>query len=630
MPKPYITTAIYYVNSVPHIGSAQEAVMADVIARFWRMVYGEAHFLTGTDENAIKVFEAAQANGKSPHAYVDEISAEWRQIFDSMHVCYDDFIRTTEKRHIDAVQEAFRRLQSAGYIYKGDYEGWYDVRTETFFKESELVDGMSPDGNEVRWVKEQNYFFKLSAFEKQILEHIEANPGFIQPDVRRNEVLSFIKQGLRDACITRASTGWGIPVPDDDSQVIYVWFDALINYISAIGWPDERYKDFWPAKMQLVGKDILVRFHATLWPAMLMGLGLPLPESLVGHGWTLMGDEKISKSTGNVVAPLDLAQTLVDRGACKKELAVDAVRYYMMRIMPFESDSKFSLEDFDLKYNTELVNDISNGVHRVISMTNNFVGGVIGATPEAEFANGLDAIIAKYVGCFSEYRVESAIDQVRAVAVRLNSYIDESKPWELNKAGEAQKLHVVLANMLLCVRSLELTLRPFAPVLADELSALVGQNHIQKWQDIVTEIAVPIGHKISPPKPIYQRLEKEKKVEPVVEEKQVDETITIDDFLKVKLKIARVVDAHRIEGADKLLRLELLVGQEKRQVLAGIAQQYTPEELVGKQVVLVANLSPRKMRGFESQGMILAADDVDGSAILLYPEKEAPDGTSVH
>lgn len=604
--------------------------MADVVARFWRMVYGEAHFLTGTDENATKVFEAAQAQGKSPHAYVDEISGEWRRIFDEMHLQYDDFIRTTEKRHIDAVQEAFRRLQSAGYIYKGDYEGWYDVRSETFFKESELVDGKSPEGNEVRWVKEQNYFFKLSAFESQILKHIEDNPDFIQPDVRRNEVLSFTKQGLRDACITRASAGWGIPVPGDESQVIYVWFDALINYISAIGWPDEKYKDFWPAKMQLVGKDILVRFHATLWPAMLMGLGLPLPTCLVGHGWTLLGDEKISKSLGNVVAPLDLAQTLVDRGACEKELAIDAVRYYMMRIMPFESDSKFSLEDFDLKYNTELVNDISNGVHRVVSMANNFVGGVIEALPEQEFADTLDTILKKYSDCFADFRVESAIDQIRAIAVRLNSYIDESKPWELNKSGATQHLHIVLANMLLCVRALEVALRPFAPVLADNLCALAGTTPEKSWPTSAFQIALPVGHKIGLPKAIYQRLEKEKKMEPVVEEKPEDETITIDDFLKVKLKIARVVDAHRIEGADKLLRLELLVGEEQRQVLAGIAQQYTPEEMVGKQVVIVANLAPRKMRGFESQGMILAADADDGGAILLMPEKEAPEGTNVH
>src|SRR5581483_10305599 len=277
----YTTTAIYYVNSAPHIGSAQEAVIADVIARYQRMKRDGVHFLTGTDENATKVFEAAKAQGKEPRAFVDEVAAVFKNVFDRMHIAYDDFIRTTEPRHIAAVQEAFRRLRDAGHIYQGSYEGWYDVQTETFYKESALVDGKSPEGNEVRWVQENNYFFRLSAFQDRLLSHIEANPQFIQPEVRRNEVLAFIRQGLRDACISRSASGWGIPVPDDESQVIYVWFDALINYISAIGWPDGDWKSYWPAEMQLVGKDILVRFHSTLWPAMLMGLGLPLPDVLL-------------------------------------------------------------------------------------------------------------------------------------------------------------------------------------------------------------------------------------------------------------------------------------------------------------------------------------------------------------
>jgi methionyl-tRNA synthetase len=628
----YTTTAIYYVNSAPHIGSAQEAVIADVVARFQRMLRGDAYFLTGTDENATKVFEAAQASGKDPHRFVDEVAGEFKRVFDAMHLSYDDFIRTTEDRHVSVVQEVFRRLQESGYIYKGEYEGWYDVRTETFYKESELVDGKSPEGNEVRWVKEENYFFKLSAFQDRILAHIEANPDFILPEVRKNEVVSFINQGLRDACITRASTGWGIPVPGDESQVIYVWFDALINYISAIGWPDGNWREFWPADMQLVGKDILVRFHATLWPAMLMGLGLPLPKTLVGHGWTLMGQEKISKSTGNVVAPLDLAQTLVDRNACDFDLAVDAVRYYMMRIAPYESDSTFTFDDFDLKFNTELVNDISNGIHRVISMTHSFCEGVIpSGRIDRKVADQVQAIATGFQDAMARYRVDEASAKIPAIASVLNQLIDTEKPWELKKNADP-RLDDVMVTLAYVVRAIEGLLRPITPVLSDRICGLLNLPPTERWEQIGAVDALPANHAIQKPTPLLVRLEKQQKEQPKMDSKlqPSEDLITIDDFMKVKLRIARVLDAHKVEGADKLLRLELIVGDDRRQVLAGIAQQYSPEDVIGRQVVLVANLAPRKLRGFESQGMILAADAEDGGAILLMPDKEAPEGTSVH
>lgn len=628
----YTTTAIYYVNSAPHIGSAQEAVIADVVSRYQRMVRPDVHFLTGTDENATKVYEAAVANGKEPRAFVDEVAGVFRSVFDGMHIAYDDFIRTTEPRHTKVVQEVFRRLLDKGHIYKGDYEGWYDVSTETFYKESELVNGKSPEGNEVRWVKESNYFFRLSAFEQRILEHIERNPEFIQPEPRRNEVISFIRQGLRDACISRASTGWGIPVPNDEAQVIYVWFDALINYISAIGWPDGDWRSFWPADMQLVGKDILVRFHATLWPAMLMGLELPLPKTLVGHSWTLMGEEKISKSRGNVVAPLELAQTLVDRGACDLELAVDAVRYYMMRIAPYETDSTFTFEDFDLKFNTELVNDISNGVHRVVSMTHNFCGGVIPDSPvDASVLAETSADCAAWANAMSSYRADEGSKIVTQIAGRLNLYIDRSKPWELKK-NDDPALGTVIRTMLHLVRTLEGVLRPFCPVLSDRICALLNLSPLTQISQLGEEASVPSGKEIAPAQPIYLRLEKKKQEEPrpQASETKPEEFITIDDFMKVKLRVARVLDAHKVEGADKLLRLDLIVGSERRQILAGIAQQYTAEELIGRQVIVVANLQPRKLRGFESEGMILAADAEDGGAILLMPDKQAPEGSNVH
>ncbi len=628
----YITTAIYYVNSAPHIGSAQEAVLADVVARFQRMSRGDAYFLTGTDENATKVLETAQAAGKDPKAFVDEVAAEFKRVFDGMHLSYNDFIRTTEPRHVSVVQEVFRRLQQAGHIYKGEYEGWYDVRTETFFKESELVEGKSPDGNDVRWVKEENYFFRLSAFQDRILSHIENHPDFILPDVRRNEVVSFIGQGLRDACITRATTGWGIPVPGDESQVIYVWFDALVNYISAIGWPDGDWEEYWPADMQLVGKDILVRFHATLWPAMLMGLELPLPKTLVGHGWTLMGQEKISKSTGNVVAPLDLAQTLVDRNACDIDLAVDCVRYYMMRIAPYESDSTFTFDDFDLKFNAELVNDISNGVHRVISMTHSFCDGVIpsGRIDQA-IVTRVREIVSEFANAMNRYRVDEASAKIPELASVLNHLIDTEKPWDLKKNSDP-RLADVMVTLAYVLRAIEGVLRPITPMLSDRVSGLLNLSPTESWQQIGADDCIPANHAVHKPTPLLLRLEKQKKQEQKMDEQtQTSENlITIEDFLKVKLKVGRVLDAHRIDGADKLLRLELIIGDERRQVLAGIAQQYTPEDIIGRQVVVVTNLAPRKLRGYESQGMILAADAEDGGAILLMPDKAAPEGTHVH
>ncbi|MFN8138630.1 MAG: methionine--tRNA ligase [Fimbriimonadales bacterium] len=628
----YTTTAIYYVNSAPHIGSSFEAILADVVARYRRLKGERVHFLTGTDENATKVYEAAVSARRDAKEYVDEVAGVFRTVFDKLHIAYDDFIRTTEPRHIAAVQEAFRRLQSSGHIYKGDYEGWYDVRSETFFKESELVDGKSPDGNEVRWVKETNYFFKLSAFQNQILEHIDKHPSFIQPENRRNEVIAFVKQGLRDACISRATTGWGIPVPGDDSQVIYVWFDALINYISAIGWPDGNWQELWPAEMQLVGKDILVRFHATLWPAILMGLGLELPRVLLGHAWILMGQEKISKSTGHVVAPLELAQTLVDRGACDFDLAVDAVRYYSMRIAPYENDSTFTFDDFDLKFNSELVNDISNGIHRVVSMTHNFCGGIVpdadvDATVEAE----TQADVARYVAAMDAYRVDEASAIIGAVASRLNLTIDREKPWELRKNSDP-KLASVMRTLCYLARTLEGLLSPIAPKISGRIASLLDLPEITELRLVGKAESLPTGHRLAEPKPMMMRLEKKQestKVE-IIEPAQQEEFITIEDFMKIKLRVARVLDAHKVENADKLLRLELMVGDERRQVLAGIAQQYTPEDVIGRQVVIVANLKPRKLRGFESQGMILAADAEDGGAILLMPDKQAPEGTSVH
>ncbi len=634
----YITTPIYYVNSVPHIGTALTTVAADVNARYQRMRGREVFFLTGTDENATKVAEAAEAAGKTPKEFVDEISEEFKRIWAGLNIRYDDFIRTTEERHIKVVEEVWRRLLEAGHIYPGEYKGWYDVTTETLYSESELVDGKSPDGNPVREVSEPGYYFRLSAFAEPLLEHIEKNPGFIIPETRKNEVVSFIKQGLRDVYITRENKGWGIPVPGDESRVIYVWFDALINYISAVGWPDGDWESYWPAAAQWMGKDILVRFHATIWPAMLMGLGLPLPETLIGHGWVLMGDKKISKSLGNVVRPLELAEELDRLTGCGPELAVDAVRWHMVRTMPYENDTAFSMDEFHGRYNSELVNILSNGVHRVVSMTHSFCGGTVpdGALDEAALGQVRDAL-ARYHAEMEAFRFDRAMESAVEVGRILNGYIDEKKPWDLRKQDDS-RLGDVMRTLVWMVRAVEAVLRPVTPTVANRLAALLNLEPLAEFSALEGDAGVAPGLKLAEPQPLYVRLSAQNKKEGQEVKEQptqsqsssTDDTITIEDFLKVKLRIARVLDAAPVEGADKLMRLELIVGDERRQVLAGIRPQYTPEDLIGRQVVLVANLLPRKMRGYESQGMILAADGPNGEAILLQPDKEAPDGTSVH
>lgn len=638
MPRCYtITTPIYYVNSVPHIGTALTTLAADVNARYRRMHGEEVHFLTGTDENATKVAEAAEAAGKEPQAFVDEISEEFRRIWAGLGIQYDDFIRTTEERHRRVVAEVWRRLLDAGHIYPGEYKGWYDVTTETLYSESELIDGKSPDGNEVRPVSEPGYYFRLSSFADRLLQHIEQHPGFIIPETRKNEVVAFIKQGLRDIYITRENKGWGIPVPGDESRVIYVWFDALINYISAIGWPDGDWESYWPAAVQWMGKDILVRFHATLWPAMLMGLGLPLPKTLIGHGWVLMGDRKISKSLGNVVRPLELAEDLSRRAGCAKELAVDAVRWHMARTLPFENDTSFSQEEFDGRYNSELVNVISNGVHRVISMTHSFCGGVVpDAPPDEDAMTRCLEVRESYFDAMNRFRIEQAAERALEVGRLLNAYIDAQKPWDLRKSGDAERLNRVMRTMLWKVRFLEALVAPITPTLAARIASLLSLQPVRAFEEASGSDSVPASTRVGEAVATYVRLAREGEAvreQPAAKaqpERQSDETISIEDFMKVKLRIARVLDAAPVEGADKLMRLELIVGEERRQVLAGIRPQYAPEDLIGRQVVLVANLAPRKMRGFESQGMILAADGPNGEAILLQPDKETPEGASVH
>ncbi|MFN7172971.1 MAG: methionine--tRNA ligase [Fimbriimonadaceae bacterium] len=633
-----LTTPSYYVNSLPHIGTALTTVLADVCARYQRMNGRETLFLTGTDENGLKVLQAAKKAGKEPQQFVDDIAAQFQQVWQAMGVEYDDFLRTTEPRHREAVAEVWRRLRDKGHIYADRYEGWYDVSTETFYQEQELVDGKSPDGNPVEWVAEENWFFRTSAFAEPLLKHIEENPNFILPETRKNEVVSFIRQGLRDTCVSRKNPGWGVPVPDDPERVVYVWFDALINYLAATGWPAPGYEKAWPNTVEWMGKDILTRFHATLWPSILLGLELPLPETLVGHAWVLLGADKISKSKGNVVAPLDLAKKLSERTGATEPLAVDAVRWYMCSTAPFESDSVFTDETFEGRYNADLANDLGNALNRSLNMIHRFYEGKI-PCGEIEPAALEAAQNAKksFEAAMSRYRIDEACHAALEPARFLNKYVDDVAPWNLAKTNDP-RLPAVFRSMVFLLRTCEGLVRPVMPSAADAIASQLGLEPLKEWKLVATESSLPQSGQVAQPQPMFPRIEKERKQQekpvepqpkPEPEKKPQAEPIGIEDFAKVEFRIARVLEAEPVPNADKLLKLQLLVGEEKRQVVAGIRKSYDPEQLIGRQVVIVFNLKPATLRGVESQGMLLAADDGDGGAILLSPDRVAPEGAKV-
>lgn len=645
--KTTIVTAIPYVNSTPHIGTLLTDLAGDITARYFRMRGDDVFFVAGTDENGLKIKEAAEKAGEDPYKFADRISGRFIEIFKAFEIDYDEFVRTTEDRHKRASQALFSKLKENGYVYEDTYEGWYDVSTETYFKESDLVDGKSPDGNEVRWMSEKNYFFRLSAFQDKLLLAYQSGQIKVVPETRLNEVISFIQQGLRDTCISRSNPGWGIPVPGDESQVIYVWFDALINYITATGWPDAGYETKWPPVVQWLGKDILTRFHATLWPAMLMGIGVELPQALAAHGWILLGGgEKLSKSKGNMVEPVPLASDLAAKAGCSLELAIDAVRYYLTATMPFENDYVFTYEDFDKRYNSDLANDIGNALNRSLAMAHKFVGGVVPDAPiEEQALNAVRASKGAFEEAMHRYRLDeaarAAVDLIRG----LNKYIDTRAPWALAKNSDPA-LQSVLRSMLYWLRAAEALLRPISPTLSDAIAKQLGLPPQSVWSAITEESSMPAGTNLEQPAPIYPRLDLKKAEAPggkpvsevappnpekpaQTEEKPPVSEITIEDFMKVQLKLGRILEAEALEGSDKLLKLQVMIGSEKRQIVAGIKKNYAPEDIVGMQVVVVANLKPAKLRGTDSQGMLLAAVDADGGAILLTPEKEAPEGAQV-
>ena len=644
--KYYITTAIAYTSRKPHIGNTYEIVLTDAIARYQRLIGKDVFFLTGTDEHGQKIEEIAKECGITPKKYVDGIAGEIRNIWDLMNTSYDKFIRTTDDYHEKAVQNIFKKLYDQGDIYKSEYSGLYCVPCESFFTETQVVDGCCPDcGRKVTVTNEEAYFFRMSKYQDRLMKHIEENPDFIQPESRRKEMVNnFLKPGLQDLCVSRTSFKWGVPVTFDEKHVVYVWIDALSNYITALGYDTESqgelYKKYWPANVHIIGKDIL-RFHTIYWPIMLMALGEPLPKQIFGHPWLLSGNDKMSKSKGNVMYADDLV----------RHFGVDAIRYYVLREMPFAADGTITLETIISRYNADLANTLGNLVNRTVAMVNKYFGGTaadkgITEAVDAELKAQCADTVAEVADRMKELRVADSIEAVMSLARRCNKYIDETMPWALAKDEEKKdRLSTVLYNLVEAIRFIGVLIMPFMPETGKKiLSQIKAENVSYESLSAFTEGAsVTVGEAT----PLFARLDEAKKLEEVSndlfsekkeekkEEKKADKKdevseITIDDFAKVEMKVGIVLESKPVEGADKLLVSQIKIGDEVRQIVSGIAKYYKPEELVGKKVVVVTNLKPVKLRGVLSQGMILAASDGDKLSVLS-PERfdDISDGSKI-
>ena len=636
--KYYLTTAIAYASGKPHIGNTYEIIMADAIARYKRMKGFDVFFQTGTDEHGQKIEEKAKKANMEPQQYVDKIAQEIRNVFDLMNVSYDKFIRTTDKDHELQVQEIFEKLYKQGDIYKSEYEGWYCTECEAFFTDNQLVDGKCPDcGREVHREKEESYFFRMSKYANQLMEYIESHPQFIQPESRKNEMINnFLKPGLQDLCVSRTSFKWGIPVTFDPKHVVYVWIDALSNYITGIGYDcdgnsSEQFNKYWPADLHLIGKDI-IRFHTIYWPIMLLALGLPLPKQVFGHPWMLFGEDKMSKSRGNVIYADDLVHFF----------GVDAVRYFVLSEMPFAQDGSITWQLVMERINSELANVYGNLVNRTIAMTNKYFNGQLTEPNcfeelDQQLIDTCKQTVTKYYEKMDQLRVADAIDVVFDLLRRSNKYIDETSPWTLAKQPENKaRLNTVLYNLLESIRVASVLLTPFMPETSKEVFRQINTEKtdfasIETWGNYEKNNKV-----VETTNVLFARVDEKKTMDEIMQymESKAEvkttfkEEVSIEDFDKLDIRIGTVMDCQRHPKADKLLVFDIKCGSDRRTIVSGIAQYYQPEDLIGKKVAFIANLAPRKLRGIESKGMILSAEDAKGNLEVVTVDK-VEDGADI-
>lgn len=633
--KFYITTAIAYSSRKPHFGNTYEVIMTDALARFKRQVGYDVFFLTGTDEHGQKIENYANEAGISPQDYVDNVSAEIRRIWDLMGASYDKFIRTTDDYHVRSVQHIFRKLYDKGDIYKGYYEGWYCSPCESFFTETQVVDGKCPDcGAPVSRAQEEAYFFKMSNYADRLMQYIEDHPEFIEPEARKKEMVNnFLKAGLQDLCVSRTSFKWGIPITFDEKHVTYVWIDALSNYITALGYdPDnaeqpELFNKFWPADVHIIGKDIL-RFHTIYWPIILMALDIPLPKKVFGHPWFNLGADKMSKSKGNVIYADELADIV----------GVDGVRYYALAEMPYAADGVITYENVLKRYNGDLANNLGNLVNRTVAMTKKYFDGIVPApgtaeVVDAELLAAVETAKKTSYDCMENYHIADALDAIFTMLRRANKYIDETTPWTLAKdESKHARLGTVLYNLLETIRTAAVLLTPFIPTTAENIFGQLATDR-RDYDSIETFGVLESGKPVGEPAVLFARLDEEKILADVeakhaaavaaakpVEKPEAVPEIGIDAFMGVELRTAQIIACEKIPKAKKLLKLQLDLGYEKRQVVSGIAKFYEPADLIGKKVIVVANLAPAKLCGEESFGMILASGEEQIRVVFLDPE----------